>query len=403
MPPARCQLSYPEAMSSARGRVFADEPASKPADRMNHMREASSMITTGRLSRAGGGRSQSDGVLLAPGAPAYDSARSVWNGMIDHRPALIARCASGDDVATAVRTAREFDVEIGVRCGGQSIAGLAVPHGGFMIDLTRLGRVSVDPVRLRARVQGGALLGALDRATQPFGLATTAGNVSHTGVGGLTLGGGMGWLARQHGLSCDNVDSYTVVTADGEVVRASADERPDLFWGLRGGGGNFGIVVEFEFRLHPVGTRALAAELTSPLDRAANALRGWRELAEEAPRNATFTAGITGDTVTLGYVWVGDPKAGAALMPGLRSIGASVREDVREVSYLTLQTREDTIEDHAYRRYWKGHYLPELSDGAIAALLDRHPADAALSGVSLQAYGGAIAEVDDDASAFSHR
>src|SRR5262249_30582272 len=158
---------------------------------------------------------------------------------------------------------------------------------------------------LRARVQGGAMLGALDRATQPFGLATTAGNVSHTGVGGLTLGGGMGWLARQHGLACDNVVSYTVVTADGDDVRASTDEHPDLFGGLRGGGGTFGIVVDFEFRLHPVGPRAWVVELPSPLDRAPAAMRGWRDWAAEAPRQATLTAEISGDTVTLGYVWVG--------------------------------------------------------------------------------------------------
>ncbi|MBV9941578.1 MAG: FAD-binding oxidoreductase, partial [Solirubrobacterales bacterium] len=348
-------------------------------------------------------RSNFEGVLLTPGDPGYDSARSLWNGMIDHRPALIARCASVDDVVRAVRTARESDLEIGVRCGGHNIAGLAVPHGGLMIDLTRLDRVSVDPLTRRARVQGGALLGALDRATQSFGLATTAGNVSHTGVGGLTLGGGMGWLARQHGLSCDNVATYTVITAEGEVVRASADEHPDLFWGLRGGGGNFGIVVEFEFRLHPIGTRTLAVDLTFPLARAAAAVRGWRELAAQAPRQATLTAAIAGDTVTLGYVWIGDPAAGRALLPALRSIGAAERELVRELSYLTLQTREDSLEGHAYRRYWKGHYLPELSDGAIEALLDRDPADDSLPGVSLQSYGGAIADVDDDATAFSHR
>jgi FAD/FMN-containing dehydrogenase len=348
-------------------------------------------------------RSRFDGQVLTPGSRGYDSARSVWNGMIDHRPKLIARCASADDVVTAVRTARECDLEIGVRCGGHNIAGLAVPHGGLMIDLTTLGRVTVDPVTRRARVQGGAMLGALDRATQPFGLATTAGNVSHTGVGGLTLGGGMGWLARRHGLTCDNVVSCTVVTADGGVVRASADEHPDLFWGLRGGGGNFGIVIEFEFRLHPVGTRALVTELTFPLDRAAAALRGWRDLAGEAPRQATLTAEISGDAVTLGYVWVGDPAAGRAMLPALRSVGVPGGEVVRELSYTELQTRDDSIEGHAYRRYWKGHYLPELSDGAIGAILDRDPADATLPGASLQAYGGAIADVDDDATAFSHR
>jgi FAD binding domain len=175
--------------------------------------------------------------VLTPGTREYDSARSVWNAMVDHRPKLIVQCASVGDVVTAVRTARERDLEIGVRCGGHNIAGLAVPDGELMIDLTRLGRVTVDAAARRAWVQGGAMLGTLDRATQPFALATTAGNVSHTGVGGLTLGGGMGWLARQHGLACDNVVSCTVVTADGAILRASADEHPDLFWGLRGGGG----------------------------------------------------------------------------------------------------------------------------------------------------------------------
>jgi FAD/FMN-containing dehydrogenase len=361
------------------------------------------MATTKQASTSVVRRSGFDGFVIAPGTPGYDSARSVWNAMIDRRPALIVQCASVDDVVSAVRIARERDLEIGVRCGGHNIAGLAVPDGGLMIDLTRLDRVTIDPVARRARVQGGAMLGALDRATQPFGLATTAGNVSHTGVGGLTLGGGMGWLARQHGLSCDNVVSFTVVTADGDVVHACAHEHPGLFWGLRGGGGNFGIVVEFEFRLHHVGTRTLVAELTFPLDRAASALRGWRDLADEVPQPATLTAGITGDSVALGYAWVGDPDAGRALLPGLRSIGRPDVENVRELSYLTLQTREDDIEGHFYRRYWKGHYLAELSDGAVGALLDRDPADATLPGVSLQSYGGAIADVDDNATAFSHR
>ena len=361
------------------------------------------MTTTARFPTTTVRRSHFDGQVLTPGTRGYDSARSVWNGMIDHRPKLILRCASVGDVVTAVRTARERDLEIGVRSGGHNIAGLAVPRGGLMIDLTTMGRVTVDPITRRARVQGGAMLGALDRAAQPFGLATTAGNVSHTGVGGLTLGGGMGWLARQHGLACDNVVSCTVVTADGDVVRASADEYPDLFWGLRGGGGNFGIVVEFEFRLHHVGTRTLVAELTFPLDRAAAALRGWRDLAEEAARPATLTAEVSGGTVTLGYVWVGEPEAGRAMLPALRSIGVPSGEVVREFPYVELQTRDDSIEGHAYRRYWKGHYLPGLSDGAIGALVDRDLADATLPGVSLQAYGGAIADVDDDATAFSHR
>ena len=361
------------------------------------------MTTTAQFPTTITHRPHFDGQVLTPGARGYDSARSVWNGMIDHRPKLIIQCTSVGDVVTAVRTARDCSLEIGVRSGGHSIAGLAVPHGGLMIDLTSMSRVTVDPAAQRAWVQGGAPLGALDQATQPFGLATTAGNVSHTGVGGLTLGGGMGWLARQQGLACDNIVSCTVVTADGGIVRASADEHPDLFWGLRGGGGNFGIVVEFEFRLNRVGTRALVAGLTFPLERAAAALRGWRDLAEEAARPATLTAEIAGDAVTLGYVWVGDPEAGRAMLPALRSIGVPDGEVVRELSYTELQTRDDSIEGHAYRRYWKGHYLPELSDGAIGAVVDRDPADASLPGVSLQAYGGAIADVDDDATAFSHR
>src|SRR5438552_16148009 len=193
-----------------------------------------------------------DGDVLAPGDPGYDAARAVWNAMVDRRPRLIARCRTVADVQAAVRAGRDLGLEIGVRCGGHSVVGLAIPDDGLMIDLTPMGAVRVDPIRKRAWVQGGALLGALDRASQQHGLATTAGNVSHTGVGGLTLGGGMGWLARQFGLACDNVVSYEVVTADGSVVRASADEQSELFWALRGGGGDFGVVTEFEFGLHPV-------------------------------------------------------------------------------------------------------------------------------------------------------
>jgi FAD/FMN-containing dehydrogenase len=338
--------------------------------------------------------------MLKQGDPGYDEARTVWNAMVDRRPRIIARCATAGDVVAAVRTARDLGLEIGVRCGGHSVLGLAVPDDGLMIDLTPLGAVRVDPARRRAVVQGGALLGALDRAAQRHGLATTAGNVSHTGVGGLTLGGGMGWLARQYGLACDNVISYRVVTADGRLLRASRAEHPDLYWGLRGGGGNFGVVVEFEFRLHPVGTRALAAEHTFGAERAAAALRGWRDLAADAPRPATFTASVRDGQATVGFVWVGDPQRGRRLAAQLDALGEPLTRHVAETSYLDLQRRDDTPQGHARRRYWKGHYLRALPDDAIDALLMRGEN---IPNVSLQAYGGAIADVPDHATAFSHR
>lgn len=337
--------------------------------------------------------------LLEPGDAGYDRARRVWNAMVDHRPALIARCRQTSDVVAAVGLAVREGLEIGVRCGGHSVVGLAVPHGGLMVDLTPMGGVRVDPEKRRARVQGGALLGALDRAAQRHGLATTAGNVSHTGVGGLTLGGGMGWLARRYGLACDNLLSCEVVTAGGEVVRASASENAELFWGLRGGGGNFGVVTEFEFRLHPMGTRSLVVELDFPVAEAASAALRWRDLSAEAPRSATYTATVSGGVATLGLVWVGDPDEGRAHARALTSLGTPAAHRETQLSYLALQGSEDTPQGHDLRRYWKGHYFRELPDAALEALLGHDPAVAA----SLQAYGGAIADLPSDATAFSHR
>jgi hypothetical protein len=352
-----------------------------------------------------------DGQLLMPGDAGYDDARTIWNALVDRRPAMIVRCAGVADVVTAVRTARDLDLEIGIRCGGHNALGFAVPDQGLMIDLSPMGGVRVDPVRQRAWVQGGALLGALDTAAQRYGLATTAGNVSHTGVGGLTLGGGMGWLARQHRLTCDNVISFEVVTATGEVVRASRHSHPDLYWGLRGGGGNFGVVTEFEFRLHPVGTRALLAELSFPVGpdrRALDALRGWRDLLGRAPRQATFTASIgSSGLVDLGFVWVGDPAHGRRLLPALRALGRPSAERVLELSYLELQRMSDSVQKHALRRYSKGHYLRELPDGALEAFLGRGTPDGGggdfLPNAGFQAYGGAIADVPDQDTPFSHR
>ncbi len=356
-----------------------------------------------------------EGTLIGPNDDHYDAHREVWNAMVDRRPALIARCTTAGDVAAAVRHARERDLAIGVKCGGHSVLGLSVPQDGLMVDLTPMDSVRVDPIARRAMVGGGALLRYLDQAAQAHGLATTAGNVSHTGVGGLTLGGGMGWLARQAGLACDNVEAYTVVTADGDTLRATATEHADLFWGLRGGGGNFGVVTEFEFRLHPVAGHALVAELSFDADDAVDPMRRWRDLLPDAPRAATLTAdAVTVEgrpVVAIGFVWVGDAEEGMAYLETMRGIGAPRDESVRPMTYLELQSIGDQNHHHGKRRYATGHYLTELSDTAIDAFLTRGvtAADAdraAWSRVAaggFQAYGGAIGEVSNEDSAFSHR
>jgi FAD/FMN-containing dehydrogenase len=364
------------------------------------------------------------GAVLRPGDDGYETCREVWNASFNRHPALIARCTSAADVVAAIRFGREHDLEIGVKCGGHSIMGLSVPDGGLQIDLGEMSQVTVDPQARRARVQGGALLRYLDRTTEPHGLATTAGNVSHTGVGGLTLGGGMGWLARQYGMACDNVETYTLVTADGDVVRASATERPDLYWGLRGGGGNFGVVTEFEFRLHPTTGRALVAELTFDPVSAVPAMRAWRELLADAPRPATLTADATNGpdspdlpadlrgrpVVILGYVWVGDMDEARAYLETMRQIGTPAAETVDEMSYVELQSIGDLGNLHGLRRYANGHMLYELSDAAIDAFVSRGVSNGATepdwSRVpygGFQAYGGAIAETAVGDSAFAHR
>jgi hypothetical protein len=216
----------------------------------------------------------------------------------------------------------------------------------------------------------------------------------------------MGWLARQYGLTCDNVVSFEAVTADGAVVHASAKERPELYWGLRGGGGNFGIVTEFEFRLHPVGTQALLADFSFSLENAGQVLRGWRDLNSSAPREATFTASIVGEQVTIGFVWVGNPLAARPLLTSIRALGRPVSERVNEMSYIQLQTMDDNVEGHTYRRYWRGHYFTDFSDEAIDVFVlrgDQQATGGVLPAVSLQAYGGAIADIPDADTAFSQR
>jgi FAD/FMN-containing dehydrogenase len=349
------------------------------------------------------------GELISPGDDGFDAHRGVWNAMVDRRPELIARCTSAADVAAAIDHGRQAGLDIGVKCGGHSVLGLAVPDGGLMIDLTPISQVRVDPIARRATVGGGALLRYLDQASQAHGLGTTAGNVSHTGVGGLTLGGGMGWLARQFGLACDNVVAYTLVTADGQTLRVTATEHPNLFWGLRGGGGNFGVVTEFEFRLHPVAGQATVVELAFHAADAFEPMRRWRDLLPDAPRPATLTAdAVTAEgrpIVVIGFVWVGDPAAARAYARTMRGIGTPREETVTDMTYLELQSSGDENHHHGTRRYAAGHYLTELSDAAIEAFLSRGADGSSrmVAGGGFQAYGGAIADVGNDDSAFSHR
>jgi FAD/FMN-containing dehydrogenase len=360
------------------------------------------------------------GTLITAAESGYDEARRVWNAMVDKRPALIARCSDAEDASAAVRFARRHRLEIGVKCGGHGILGQAIPDAGLLIDLSAMTSVRVDPVARLAYVDGGALLGALDRACEPHGLATTAGQVSHTGVGGLTLGGGMGWLARQFGLACDNVVAYEVVTADGERLTASADEHPDLFWGLRGGGGNFGVVTQFTFRLHPISGQVLQADFFYRPEDGRAVMRFFRDFARTAPRRANPTAWVGSapewpslptdlhgtPLVNAGFVWVGDPQEGRTLLPAFGEVATPVAEVIGESTYVETQSQGDASQRHDLRRYWKDHYIRELTDAAIDAILGRGgpPGEGGLqANCSILGMGGAIAEVGSSESAFGHR
>jgi FAD/FMN-containing dehydrogenase len=365
-------------------------------------------------------RKRMRGPVLLPDDGGYDAARSAWNVMVDKRPAVIAQPVDAADVAAAIAFGRREGLELGVKCGGHSVLGQAIPDGGLQIDLSRINAVTVDAERRLARVGGGALLRNLDQASTELGLATTAGNVSHTGVGGLTLGGGMGWLARQFGMACDNVVAYEIVTADGEVRTASETQNPELYWGLRGGGGNFGVVTEFTFRLHPIVNRALSVDLFYAEEDGPAVMRAWRDFAAAAPRqlNPTAWAGTTAEwpflapkhhrkrMVNAGFVWIGDPEDGRAHLPALREIASPIVEVIEESSYLELQASADEGMKPGLRRYWKGHYLRELSDAVIDAFLGRGgpvgEGEFQANG-SLLSYGGAIGEVGIGETAFSHR
>ena len=363
-------------------------------------------------------RARFRGALLRPGEEGYDEARRIWNGAIDRRPALIARCAGADDVVEAVRFARERDLLVSVRGGGHAVAGHAVCDGGLMIDLSLMKAARVDPAARTVRAAGGLLWGELDRATQPFGLATTGGIISHTGIAGLTLGGGLGHLMRKLGLTVDNLFAVDLVTADAQRMRVDAESEPDLFWGLRGGGGNFGIATAFEYRLHPVGPLVLGGPIFWPLAEAPEVLRFLRDFAPEAPDELGITIALRlappmpflpperyGKPVLgLVLVWAGDPAAGQQAIAPLRAIGTPTADVVRPVPYLALQSMLDGGAPHGMHYYWKSHRLPHLSDEVIDVLVGRVEAiTSPFSQIGGWAVGGAASRVDPDATAVGAR
>ena len=349
------------------------------------------------------------GRLILPGQADYDGARRVWNAMIDRRPALIARCASPSDVMQVVNFARERQLLTAVRCGGHSASGKSTCDGGIVIDLSPMQSVRVDPVAKVARVEGGALLRHLDRETRAFGLVTTAGTVSHTGVGGLTLGGGLGRVGRRFGLACDNLRSVDVVTAAGKLVTASETENADLLWGLRGGGGNFGVATSFEFALHPMDPMVLAGDLAWPYERAREVMRFYAEFSASAPDElntdlSTFTTPDGQMMIGSEVVWSADHAAGERVLKPLRSFGPPVSDTVRAVPYTEVQSRHDKFLENGIRDYRKSGFLLEIDKRTIDAMLETmRAAPPGLVRMTFQQSGGAIGRRPVDASAFPNR
>jgi FAD/FMN-containing dehydrogenase len=357
------------------------------------------------------------GELLRDGDPGYDEARRVFNAAIDRRPALIARCTGAADVIAAVGFAREQGLPVSVRCGGHSVAGHAVVDGGVMIDLRPMNRVRVDPEQRVAWCGGGANWGELDRETQAFGLAVTGGRLSDTGVGGLTLGGGSGWLERKYGFTVDSLLSAEVVTADGRLVVASAERNPDLFWALKGGGGNFGIVTGFEFRLHEVGPLLYGGMLFFPIDAAVDLLKAYRGFMEDAPDEIGGGAAILSappeefvpeavrgkPVLAVIACYVGPVDAGERAFAPLREWGPAL-EMLGPMPYSAVQALIAPGNPPGRRQYWKAGLLGELSDEAVETFVRRAGSPPTPFTASLMLpLGGAFARADKDAAAFGYR
>jgi FAD/FMN-containing dehydrogenase len=358
------------------------------------------------------------GALLQPDEEGYDEARRIWNGAIDRRPVLIARCAGADDVVEAVRFAREHDLRISVRGGGHAVAGHAVCDDGLMIDLSLMKAIRVDPAARTARAAGGMLWSEFDRATQPFGLATTGGIISHTGIGGLTLGGGLGHLMRKHGLTVDNLLSVDLVTANGEQLRVDAGTEPELFWGLRGGGGNFGIATALEYQLHPVGPIVLGGPVIWPLADAPKVLRYVDELLPNAPDDLSITLAmmmappmpfvpadqVGKPVIALVLVWAGEISAGQQVIAPFRAIGSPIAEVVRPVPYVAIQSMLDGGAPHGRHYYWKSHRIVRLTDQIIDTLVARvEQITSPFSQIGGWAMGGAVSRVAPEATAVGER
>jgi FAD/FMN-containing dehydrogenase len=364
-------------------------------------------------------RSELHGSLLAPDMPGYHESRTIWNAMIDRRPGLIARCADASDVARTVRFAREHGLLLAVRGGGHNIAGNAVCEGGVMIDLSLMKAVRVDSAARTARVEGGATLADFDREAQASGLATPLGINSTTGVAGLTLGGGFGWLSRRFGLTIDNLLSAEVVTARGDVVQASNDQNPDLFWAIRGGGGNFGVVTSFEFQLHPVGPEVLSGLIIHPLDAAGEVLRFYRDflpttpeefvcwfVMRKAPPLPFLPAEWHGrEILALAVCYSGSNLAeGERVAAPLRAFGKPIADVVAPHPYTAWQTILDPLLTPGVRNYWKSHDFREVSDGLIDALIEhaRTLPDPSTE-IAFAQLGGAVSRVANEATAYGHR
>ena len=359
-----------------------------------------------------------NGAVIGRDDDGYDEARSIWNGAIDRRPAGIARCAGVADVVAAVRYARERDLPVAVRSGGHGVGGHALCDGGLVIDLSPMKGIRVDPAARTARAEAGVLWGELDRETQLFGLATVGGIVTHTGIAGLTLGGGIGWLMRKYGATVDNLLSVDLVTADGELITASEDHNPDLFWGVRGAGGNFGIVTSLEYRLHAVGPIVLAGPIFHPLRDAQEVLGFYREFAASAPDELTtiFELGVAQPLpflpedvhgkpiVMVGACYAGPPEDGARVVRPLKEFGNPIADLLEPKPYLALQSMFDPFVPHGWHRYWKSVELPPLTDSAIDTLIDHTSRITSPRSYTIVfQLGGALARVAEDATAYPQR